>query len=225
MIHKLTAITSVIALATIFSSSANADHRLARFRQLDDLSFAAFVEARELRWEIYINFVDSHDYQHLLSDADEVIEAMHDLQVDIYRERPDHVIEREIDNVQRRLANLKSHMNGCDFARTLNSRHRPTFNGRGYVYAPETHSGGRGHALTALRMIARIESALEALECAVCGHGRRSTHSNIVPPTIPPAPQPGPLWAPQGTSSRNGRFLEIPVGNASKGGFVFKIGY
>ena len=155
MFSKLTTIASMVAVVSLCSTSANADHHNARYRHLDDLSFAAFAEARELRWEIHDDFVDSHDYEHLLEDADAVIEAMHGLQVAIYRERPDHLIGREVEQVEKKLANLTSHMNTCDYARVSSSRHQTTFNGRGYSFTPETRHVGRIH-VHGLRLIHNV---------------------------------------------------------------------
>ncbi|MBT5019330.1 MAG: hypothetical protein HON04_11365 [Planctomicrobium sp.] len=225
MFSKLTTIASMVAVVSLCSTSANADHHNARYRHLDDLSFAAFAEARELRWEIHDDFVDSHDYEHLLEDADAVIEAMHGLQVAIYRERPDHLIGREVEQVEKKLANLTSHMNTCDYARVSSSRHQTTFNGRGYSFTPETRHVGRIHVVAALRMIHRIESALSALEREVRPHHGRHGHSNLVPPTIEQTPRPAPILVPREARNSDRRYVEIPVGNSSKSGFVFKIGY
>lgn len=225
MVSKLSVLSSMVAVVAMLGSTANADIYTSRYRHLDDLAFSAFVDARDLRWVIHDNFIDSRDYQHLMNDADDIVAALQDVQVAIYRERPDAVILREICQAQKQVANLSSHLNGCDFARSSQSRFRPAYQGRGYSFIPETRHAGRIHVHTALKMIARIESALAALEREVCPNHGRQSHVPIQPPIIEEPPIPVPALPPQETRNRSQRYFEIPVGNSGSGGFVFRIGY
>ncbi len=214
-----TLLSSITLLAVIGSTAHAAEEHNARYRHLDDVVFSAYVEARELRWEIHDDFVDSHDYDHLLEDADEVVSALQSLERTILRERSDQTIAREADIVQRKLSTLTQHLNGCDFAR-VRHHHRATYNGRGYVFTPETQHVGRSHVLVALKMIAKIEDALAHLEDEV----RPVPHHYHRRPSIsvPPVPsQPGPVLVPRNSAFRSDRSVEIPIGNHGS----FRIGF
>lgn len=220
---KTIALTSLFSLLGLLGNTGHADPHRARFRQLDDLSFAAFVEARELRWELHDDFVESQDYHHLLNDADELVVALHELQMAIYRERPEAFIGREVEGVQRKLSNLTQHLNGCDFARASESRHRTTNYGRGYVYHPATQHVGQAHVVAALKMVSRIEASLAQLSREVCV-AEVHDHSPVRPPVVvPELPAPRPVS--REMISRNNRTFEIPIGKPGAGGFVFRVGY
>lgn len=223
--HKTT-LTLGLILATLTTADAHADHQHnARYRYLDDLSFAAFIDARELRWEIHDDFVNSRDYDHLLEDADAIIAALQDVQQAIYRERSDAFIAQRVVITNQAIANLTSHLHGCDFASIRRGTYRPTYGGRGYHFSPETRHVGRVHVDAALNLIAKVEAALHALEREVCPVPRHG-HSHRVEPHIDPvpvAPQP-PILAPQSSRHNRGRSFEIPVGNGNSS-FVFRIGF
>ncbi len=219
MFTKLTTLVSAIAVVAMISSTAQAEHHNARYRQLDDVAFAAYVEARELRWELHDDFVDSRDYDHLLEDSEIVLIALQGLQNSILRERSDAQIEREVVNVSRKLSDLTTHLNGCDFARVSRSRHRYSFNGRGYTFTPETQHVGRVHVDVALKMIAKIESLLEGLAHEV-GHGHRH-HRSRSPQEVAPAPQP--VLVPRDVRYRSGKGFGIPIGK--DGNLVFNFGF
>ncbi|QDT34502.1 hypothetical protein [Thalassoglobus polymorphus] len=212
MFAKMTTIASSIALLTLLGSTAQASEHNARYRHLDDIVFAAYVDARELRWELHDDFIASHDYEHLLEDADAILTSLQKLERTILRENSDLTIAREADLVQRNLSTLTRHLNGSDFARGRHERHRTTYNGRGYVFSPETQHVGRTHVRTALRLIAKIEDALAHLrdEVRPISHHHRSTPPRAVPV---PQPQPGPILVPRNSSYRPDRSVEIPVGN------------
>ncbi len=221
MFTKFTTFVCAIAVMAIIGSTAQAGHHNARYRQLDDFAFAAYVEARELRWELHDDFVDSHDYDHLLEDAEDVLIAMQGLQNSILRERSDALIEREVNIVMKKLSDLTVHLNGSDFARGSRSRHRTTFNGRGYVFTPETQHVGRVHVDAALKMIAKIETALDALAHEV--EHRHNHHRSVSPTEVAPAPLP--VLVPSEVRYRGGRSLGIPVGKSGAGNLVFRVDF
>ena len=219
-------IASALTTLLMVGSAAQAGPHDDRYHHLDDLAFAAFVDARELRWEIHDDFVDSHDYDHLLSDADEVVRGLQSLQASIYRERPDQLLARDVVTVQRNLSNLTQHLNASDFAHVDRGSRRSTYNGRGYVFTPETQHVGRVHVVAALRLINRIEHALEGLERAVNPRGHGHHHSSQEPITLPDAPAPGgPVLLPRESRSRGeSRTVEVPLGN-DRNGVILRFGF
>ena len=229
MFSKTTALVTAIAMTVLINTSVQAEHEHnARYHRLDDLAFSAFIDARELRWEIHDDFVDSHDYDHLLEDADKIIASMQEVQAAIYRERPDEIIARLIDVTFSNMSNLTSHLNGCDFAQVRRGSHRVTYGGRGYSYTPETAHVGRIHVDAALRSIAKIETALALLEREV-RPGHHHDHHDAIRglPSPSPAvvPQPRPVIPPRPVGySRNGA-IEIPLGSHHDSRFVFRVGF
>lgn len=215
MFSRIALTATLTAMTLGFVTIAEANPHNARYRRLDDLAFSAFVDARELRWEIHDDFVDSADYDHLLRDADEIISALQDLQNTIYRERPDQLVVRDIEIVHRRLHNLSGHLDGCDFMRNVPERYRSRGRG-GYEFTPETQSVGVRHVNTALRMIARIESSLDRLQRELrIDHRPRPA---VEPRPATPVP---PVLLPRGAQRQQGRHVEIPIGGSS--GVVFKV--
>jgi len=173
----------IATLLVIAASTANA--QVDNCRQLDELAFSAFVEAREVRWAIHDNFVESHDYDHLLRDATGLTEAIMDLQRNLGRDRPEAVLCRNIDVAIREAQNLRSHLDGCDFARVSRRSRRTTFHGNGYTFAPETRHAGHFQVRRVLLQLDRIERTLASLDTMVHGgHGTVNGIGTPPPPTL-----------------------------------------
>ena len=214
-------ILTTFALIAVTATPLLADHEHnARYRTLDDMAFAAFADARELRWEIHDDFVTSKDYDHLLEDADAIISSLRNVQATIYRERPDSLIARDLAVTYEKIANLSEHMESCDFARVRPAQYQMTFQGRGYRYSPETRNVGRIHVEAALKLIARVERTLDQLAYEV---GLTSHHHHGGPAVgTPPIPVP-PVR--QQTHAQPGQRPVRNVFSENMGGVTFSFGF
>lgn len=177
---------SLIATLIVFAAST-ANAQIDNCRQLDELAFSAFVEAREVRWMIHDNFVDSRDYDHLLRDATGLTEALMDLQRNLGRDRPEAILCRNVDVAIREAQNLRSHLDGCDFARVQHRSRRTTFRGNGYTFQPETRHAGHFQVRRVVQQLDNIERTLATLDTMV--HGGQGGFGGVGTPP-PPAPTP-----------------------------------
>ena len=216
-----TILFSIVALMTTGLSQADANPHNARYRHLDDLAFTAYVDARELRWEIHDDFVTSADYNHLLRDTDAILSCLRSVQASIHAERHDSTIAREVERTFDRIANLRQHLEGCDFARVRASRFHSIHRGRGYGYTPETRHVGRVHVDTALQLVARVEQALDQLAREVGCHSR--LRHPPAPAFIPQAPALPPV--PRQTHFRQHNSRTRPVFTERVGGVTFSFGF
>lgn len=183
-------------LLILTATTANA--QVDNCRELDELAFSAFVQAREVRWDIHDSFTDSHDYQHLLRDATGLTEALVDLQRNLWRGRSEAVLCRNVDVAIREADNLRSHLDGCDFARTRRESRRTTFRGNGYVFHPETRHAGHIHVRRVLQQLDRIEQTLVTLDTLVHdGHGNIGGLGTPPPPVPAAAPSRPTLFTPE----------------------------
>lgn len=222
MFRKMVPIAIFTGVLTFFNSTGHAAHEHnARYRALDDLAFDALIHARELRWEIHDDFIESQDYAHLLADADRVVSSIHDLQRSIYQERSDRSIATEIADTRRQLANLLTHLNDCDYARGRDRHIEQTNRGRGYSFSPETQHVGRVHVIRVRKMIAGIEASMDQLERLVCTANHHHRSLNV----RPEPPQPGPVLVPRNTNFHDRRSFEIPVGNSARSGLVLRFNF
>ena len=224
--------TTLALLATlVITTSAQADH--ARLRVLDDIAFSAYIQARDVRWEIHDHFNDSRDFLHLLRDADTILAELRDLQDSIYRERSEAWLGRELDTVKRRVDNLRSHMEECDFATHREARRYSVGSQGRFAFAPETRHGGWRHVAAVNRMLDQIDCSLAALRSELTGQPAiappPSHHHNSVPPVltprdrnVPPAPSQVPPVSHR-SSRTPSRGLEIPL-FGGKNGFVLRFG-
>lgn len=211
---------ATLSLLAATTTPLLADHgHNARYRALDDMAFAAYAEARELRWEIHNDFVASRDYDHLLEDADAIISSLRNVQASIYQERPDGLIARDLVATYQKIANLAEHLAGCDFAYVRPARHQVTFHGRGYRYTPETRNVGRVHVDAALKMIAHVELNLDQLAREV---GLNPDHHHGPVPAVAP---PGHVPAPPQVDDRGPRGEVRPVYSSKVGGVTFSFGF
>jgi len=189
---------TMVAVLTLFSlvSVSQAEHCV--FRQMDDLAFSAYVEARALRWEIHDDFTGSRDYRHLLRDSEIILHQINDLQNAIMNERSTHIIDREIHSVERSVRALRSHLTTCDFANAHPAHHRPTHGGNGYHFTPETHNVGRIHVDAALVMLDRIDNVIQSLDIVANGGAIAIPvgGSPAIGPGFPSPPAPGSIISP-----------------------------
>ena len=222
MFRKMVPVAIFMGVLTFFNSIGHAAHdHNTRYRALDDLAFDALIHARELRWELHDNFIESRDYAHLQADADRVVSAIHDLQRSIYQERSDRSIATEIATTRRQLANLLTHLNDCDYARVRDHRIEPAFRGRGYSFRPESQHAGRVHVIRVRKMIAGIEASMDQLERLVSTVNHHPRSPNV----RPELPQPGPALVPRNTNLHDRRSFEIPVGNSARSGLVLRFNF
>ncbi len=208
-------------------SPAQADHRV--FRQLDDMVFSTMIDARDLRWEIHDDFVESRDYNGLLRETELLIRDLRSLQDTIFDERSMPIIDRAVDVAHSRLDRLVERLNSCDFAAASGPVHRS--NGRGgYTFVPATRHAGRIHVQAALKLVNRICAQLDAIHAIVAPQ----------PVVLEPAPRPrpvphvphngnsGPVLPYRNTNLGSGiqynpvsRSVSIPVGGSA---LTFRIG-
>lgn len=179
---------SLIGLLFVtLASPAQADHRV--FRQLDDMAFSAMVDARDLRWEIHDDFVESRDYNGLLRETELLIRDLRSLEDTVFDERSMPVIDRAVHVAHGRLDRLIERLNSCDFAAVSRPVHQP--NGRGgYRFVPATRHAGRIHVDAALRLADRICAQLDAIHAIVAPE----------PVVLEPAPRPVPQVPRKGNS-------------------------
>ncbi len=176
---KTTFLTSLALVAFgMFASTGRADHEHARFRTFDDLAFSSLISARELRWEIHDDFAASRSYNHLLRDADTLMEHLRDLQTLIYRESSNRTIHHHVDTVIAHVADMRRCLLESDYARGGIAPHT-TFNNPGVLF-----NGGprpnpcRVHVDVALGHLAQVDANLQSLCMILSGRS--------IPPVIMP---------------------------------------
>ncbi len=180
MVTTSTRILLTITMIPLLSTLAHAQGPLRRY---DDLTFTALTAARDLRWEIHDEFERSRDQKHLLQDVENLISDLHLIQKMIYQRRSARELDKELDHALEHVAELKTHLLGCDFAK----QHAVSFqlNAKGYVFHPETRHGGRVHVDHALTMLAGIEGNLKQLHRELAGAPVPHTRPHVVAPVKP----------------------------------------
>ncbi|TWT58620.1 hypothetical protein KOR42_20020 [Thalassoglobus neptunius] len=175
-----------------------------RYRHLDDLAFSAFVEARELRWEIHDDFVESRDYDHLLEDADRIVKGVHRVQAAILAEESDKDIREETLRLRNKIDVLKEHLGACDYAVHRPGRRQPTAAGKGYHFTPETKHVGAVHVRKALEHLDRVEATVAHLQDDLVKRRRVGSQGDRDIRSVPPLMVPQG-FAPSTSSSRDQR--------------------
>ncbi|MEW4488130.1 hypothetical protein AB1L42_08610 [Thalassoglobus sp. JC818] len=187
------------------------------YRHLDDLAFSAFVEARELRWEIHDDFVESRDYDHLLEDADRILKGVHRVQAAILAEESDKDIREELLRVRNKIDILKEHLGACDFAAHQPGRRQPAFGGNGYHFTPETRHVGAVHVRKALEHLDRVEAAMIHLHDDIAQRRRFGSQGGPDLRSAPPLMVPQ-SFTPPASSSRDQRSEALAQ-------WLFRIGF
>ena len=207
-VFKVRTLCVAILLCGILSAGAKdlraGSRHNERYRHLDDLAFSAFVEARELRWEIHDDFVESRDYDHLLEDADRIVKGVHRVQAAILAEESDKDIREEILRLRNKIDVLKEHLGACDYAAHLPGRRQPAFGGKGYHFTPETKHVGGVHVRKALEHLDRVEAAIAHLHDDLVQRRRVGSQGDREIRSAPPLMVPQ-RFAPSTSSSRDQR--------------------
>ncbi|MEZ6055692.1 MAG: hypothetical protein R3C01_03215 [Planctomycetaceae bacterium] len=169
-----------------------ADHN----RPAADQAFALVAEARDLRWDIRMEFANSVDQRDLLRDSTHVYESLVHLEEMFFDNSSEAALVRYINHIQSDIAQLDSSINTCDFARPLDdSFGRGEGPQRGLTHerfnASPRHHECYGHVLTIKARLQNMVRGLELLERSVCsvghvGHVRQPLIGQ--PLNIAPAP-------------------------------------